>query len=334
MTATAEPANTQKRLVTLVLPVFDEKGNLNELHTRITDVMRGLPVDYELLFVDDGSTDGSMQVLEELQKSDPKVRVIEFRRNFGKAAAYSAGFDNARGEFVITMDTDLQDDPLDIPLFLADLEKGVDVVCGWKYEGKGDLEKSLPSRFFNRVVRRATGITLHDFNCPFKAYRAEVLREIRIYGELHRYIPVLAHSRGFSLSEVKVRNHPRGYGRSKYGWQRYMRGMLDLFTVVFITRFARRPMHLLGLGGILSCAVGGGVLGIFIFGHLLYVLGILTDPSWNIHDRPAISLGILLIVVGVQFLTLGLLSELLIARVGVHADELNYSIKRTLGGDG
>jgi glycosyltransferase involved in cell wall biosynthesis len=334
MTATAEPAPAHKRLVTLVLPVFDEEGNLRELHTRITDVMRGLSVDYELLFVDDGSTDGSMDVLEELQREDPKVRVIQFRRNFGKAAAYSAGFDDARGEFVITMDTDLQDDPLDIPLFLEELEKGVDVVCGWKHEGKGDLEKSMPSRFFNRVVRRATGIVLHDFNCPFKAYRAEVLKEIRIYGELHRYIPVLAHSRGFSLSEVKVRNHPRGYGRSKYGWQRYTRGMLDLFTVIFITRFARRPMHLLGLGGLISCAVGGGVLAVFIFGHLLYVMGVVKNASWDIHDRPAISLGILLIVVGMQFLTLGLLSELLIARVGVRADELHYSVKKTLGGDG
>lgn len=333
MTATAEPAPADKRLVTLVLPVFDEKGNLRELHTRITDAMRGLSVDYELLFIDDGSADGSMQVLEALQSEDPKVRVIQFRRNFGKAAAYSAGFDNARGELVITMDTDLQDDPLDIALFLEQLDKGVDVVCGWKHEGKGELKKSLPSRFFNWVVRRATGIALHDFNCPFKAYRAEVLHEIRIYGELHRYIPVLAHSRGFSLAEVKVRNHPRSYGKSKYGWQRYTRGMLDLFTVIFITRFARRPMHLLGLGGLISCAVGGGVLAVFILGHLLHVMGVLTDPSWNIHDRPAISLGILLIVVGVQFLTLGLLSELLIARVGVRGDELNYSIKKTLGGD-
>jgi glycosyltransferase involved in cell wall biosynthesis len=312
-----------------VLPVFNERDNLGELHSRIAAALRDLPVRYELLFVDDGSTDGSTQVLEALQAGDPRVRVVQLRRNFGKAAAYSAGFDNARGEFVITMDTDLQDDPTDIPLFLAELDKGVDVVCGWKHEGKGNLEKSLPSRAFNWVVRHATGIALNDFNCPFKAYRAEVLKEIRIYGELHRYIPVLAHAKGFSIAEVKVKNHPRGSGVSKYGWRRYQRGALDLFTVVFITRFARRPMHLFGLGGLIAGALGATVLGVFVAGHFLYVLGILTDPSWNIHDRPAISLGILLILVGVQFLTLGLLGELLVARVGTRHDD--YSIKRILG---
>ncbi len=333
MVAIAQVDLAPKRMVSLVLPVFDEKGNLRELHTRLGEVMRGLSVDYELLFVDDGSTDGSIDVLEELQEEDPHVRVIQFRRNFGKAAAYSAGFDNARGAFVITMDTDLQDDPRDIPLFLEELGKGVDMVCGWKFEGKGDLEKSLPSRFFNWVVRNVTGIGLHDFNCPFKAYRAEVLGEIRIYGELHRYIPVLARAKGFTLTEVKVRNHPRGYGQSKYGWRRYLRGLLDLFTVVFITRFARRPMHLLGLGGIISCAVGVAVLGFFVLAHFLYLAGLLSDPSWDIHDRPAISLGVLLIVVGVQFFTLGLLGELLVARIGADRSERGYSVKRILESD-
>jgi glycosyltransferase involved in cell wall biosynthesis len=328
MTPFQEPLPDGPCRISFVLPVYEEEGNLEELHRRITEVMRARPEGYELLFVDDGSRDRSFAVLEELQRRDRRVRLIQLRRNFGKAAAYSAGFDHARGDVVITMDTDLQDDPAEIPLFLAELSKGYDMVIGWKHEGKGPMHKSIPSRLFNRVVKRITGIPIHDFNCPFKAYRREVLQEIQVYGELHRYIPVLASARGFSLTEIRISNLPRRSGRSKYGLERYLRGMLDLLTISFITRFARRPMHLLGLGGILACLLGVGVLIALGAADLLYRLGAVADSSWRLHDRPAISLGVLLMVVGVQFFSLGLLGELLIVRASTRGEDRSYSVRR------
>ncbi len=318
------------RLISFVLPVYDEEATLKELHAQISRVMGPLPDDHELIFVDDGSTDGSFEVLRELRQQDPRVRVVQLRRNFGKAAAYSAGFDHARGEIVITMDTDLQDDPAEIPLFLHKIDEGFDMVVGWKHEGKGSLGKSLPSKIFNKVVTRITGIGLHDFNCPFKAYRIRVLKEIHVYGELHRYIPVMARAKGFSLTEIKISNLPRRAGKSKYGMERYVRGMLDLLTISFITRFAKRPMHLLGLSGILACSVGFGTIAFFVIAHVLYKMKILVDSGWDIHDRPALSLGVLLVVVGVQFFSLGLLSELLITRPGGGSSDRGYSIKQIL----
>lgn len=319
------------RLISFVLPVCNEEATLKELHAQISKVMGSLPDDHEMIFVDDGSTDGSFEVLRELQQQDPRVRVVQLRRNFGKAAAYSAGFDNARGEIVITMDTDLQDDPAEIPLFVHKIDEGFDMVVGWKHEGKGGLSKSIPSRIFNKVVTRITGIGLHDFNCPFKAYRSRVLKEIHVYGELHRYIPVMARAKGFSLTEIKIRNLPRRAGKSKYGMERYLRGMLDLLTISFITRFAKRPMHLLGLSGIVACSIGFGTVAFFVIAHILYKMKFLLDSGWNIHDRPALSLGVLLLVVGVQFFSLGLLSELLITRPGAGSTDRGYSIKQILG---
>jgi glycosyltransferase involved in cell wall biosynthesis len=328
--STDTKAGGKPRLVSFVLPVYNEESTLKELHARINDVMAGLVDDHELVFVDDGSTDRSFAVLSELNRRDARVRVVQLRRNFGKSAAYSAGFDNARGDVVITMDTDLQDDPAEIPLFLEQLDRNHDMVIGWKHEGKGPLGKRIPSKLFNRIVMFITGIPLHDFNCPFKAYRRQVLQEIQVYGELHRFIPVLASARGFSLGEVKIRNLPRRAGKSKFGMERYLRGMLDLLTISFITRFAKRPMHLLGTGGILACLVGFGTIAFFVVAHFLYKLNLLIDDSWNIHDRPAISLGILLMVVGIQFFSLGLLGELLIARHGSATGDRGYSVKRIL----
>ena len=317
--------------LSFVLPVYNERDSLPLLHQKITETMAQRGERFEMVFVDDGSSDGSIEVLTALHQKDPRVRVVQFRRNFGKAAAYSAGFEQARGEFIITMDTDLQDDPAEIPLFLEQLERGYDVVSGWKHEGKGTLEKALPSRFFNGVVRRATGIQLHDFNCPFKAYRREVLQEIHIYGELHRFIPVLAHARGFTIVEIKIKNLPRQFGYSKFGLKRYLRGMLDLMTVLFITRFAQRPMHLLGLAGLVTSALGSIVLLFFIGADILHRLQLLPDPQWNIHDRPALSLSILLMLIGVQFLTIGLLGELLERKNRARISEQPYSIKKVLG---
>ncbi len=274
--------------------------------------MGELPYDYELLFVDDGSTDESFAIMAQLHRSDERVRVVRLRRNFGKAAAYSAGFEHARGDIVVTMDTDLQDDPRDIPLLIEKIDEGFDLVSGWKHQGKGPWNKSIPSKIFNTVTRFITGLPLHDFNCPLKAYRKEVLAEINLYGELHRYIPVLAGAKGFTMTEVKVSNLPRHSGKSKYGLKRHLRGPLDLLTIIFITRFARRPMHALGYAGIAACGLGFSILLFFLVGYILHLLSVLPDPKWDIRDRPALSLGILLVVVGVQFFSLGLLGELLI----------------------
>ncbi len=274
--------------------------------------MGELPYDYELLFVDDGSTDESFDIMAQLHRSDERVRVVRLRRNFGKAAAYSAGFEHARGDIVITMDTDLQDDPQEIPLLIEKIDEGFDLVSGWKHQGKGRWNKSIPSKVFNTVTRFITGLPLHDFNCPLKAYRKEVLAEIKLYGELHRYIPVLASAKGFTMTEVKVSNLQRHSGRTKYGLKRHLRGMLDLLTIIFITRFARRPMHALGYAGIAACGLGFSILLFFLVGYILHLLNVLPAQKWDIHDRPALSLGILLVVVGVQFFSLGLLGELLI----------------------
>jgi glycosyltransferase involved in cell wall biosynthesis len=317
--------------LSFVLPVYNERESLPTLHQKIVETMAARPETFEMVFVDDGSTDGSIEVLTALHRDDRRVKVVQFRRNFGKSAAYTAGFEHACGEFIITMDTDLQDDPAEIPLFLEKLADGYDVVSGWKHEGKGALEKSLPSRFFNSVVRRATGIKLHDFNCPFKAYRREVLQEIHIYGELHRFIPVLAHSRGFTIVEIKIKNLPRQFGRSKFGLKRYLRGMLDLMTVLFITRFANRPMHLLGLAGLVTSSLGSAVLLFFIGADVLHRLNILPGTQWNIHDRPALSLSILLMLIGVQFLTIGLLGELMERKNSSRISEQAYSVKKVLG---
>lgn len=315
--------------VSFVLPVFNEALNVRALYDNIKQVMAGRPEDHELIFVDDGSTDDSFAVLNELHRRDCRVHVIRFRRNFGKAAAYSAGFKQARGAIVITMDTDQQDDPAEIPLFIEKIREGFDMVAGWKHLGKGPIGKSLPSRFFNRVVRRVTGIPLHDFNCPFKAYRREVLEEISVYGELHRYIPVLARARGFSLTEIRIKNLPRKHGKSNYGYERYVRGMLDLITVVFITRFSKRPMHLLAVGGLVAGTLGSSILGFLIGAHLLYEMGLLTS-RWNLRDRPILSLSILLMIVGIQFFVSGLLAELVVVGNNTKAPDIGYSVRETL----
>lgn len=321
---------TEKRLISVVLPVYNEHDSLKQLYQKITETMKSQPDDYELIFVDDGSTDGSFEVLKDLQHSDKRIRVIQFRKNFGKSAAYSAGFHNARGEIIITMDTDLQDDPGEVTMFVHEINAGNDLVIGWRHARKDSIKKTLPSKIFNKIVSWTTRVPLHDFNCPFKAYRKEVLEEIEIYGELHRYIPVLAGARGYSLAEIKISNLPRQYGYSKFGRERFLRGMLDLLTVIFITRFSKRPLHFLGFGGVVAFTLGLGTILFFVFAHLLYILGILTGSSWNIHDRPALSLGILLMIIGGQFLSIGLLGELLIMKKNPRGNQDQYSIRKVL----
>lgn len=309
------------RLVSFVVPVLNEEGTVTELSRRISSVMAGLGVPYELIFVDDGSTDYTTATLAALASSDDRIKVLEFRRNFGKSAALDAGFHVARGDVVVTMDADLQDDPDEIPHFLEKLGEGYDLVSGWKQKRHDPLSKTLPSRLFNCVVRRASGLKLHDFNCGFKAYRAEVTRELDVYGELHRYLPMLAHGRGFRVGELAIRHHPRTKGRSKYGFERFARGFYDLLTVTLLTRYSRRPLHLMGSLGVLFLGVG-----LLINLYLTYI--------WAFHhqaigSRPLLSLGILLMVVGVQFFSIGLLGDLMVSQV--HRSRPSYAIRRAIG---
>jgi glycosyltransferase involved in cell wall biosynthesis len=259
---------------------------------------------FEVIFVDDGSTDSSWQEIEALKAKHPEhVRGLHFRRNYGKAAALSAGFSSARGASIITMDADLQDDPIEIPNFLQKLAEGYDCVSGWKQLRKDPLGKTLPSRVFNWATRAASGVRLHDFNCGFKAYRAEAIQSVDIYGELHRYIPVLLAAEGFTSVEIPVKHHRRTHGVSKYGWTRLLKGGLDLVTVILLTRYLKRPGHFFGGFGILSGSIGFAILAWLSFEKL--VLG------HGIGHRPLLLLGILLLILGVQLVSTGLIGELI-----------------------
>jgi glycosyltransferase involved in cell wall biosynthesis len=294
-------------MISVVVPVCDEEQSLAALHGELGAVFAGLargPV--EFIFVDDGSRDRTWSVLVGLSESDPRVSAIRFRRNFGKAAALTAAFQAARGELVFTMDGDLQDDPAEIPRFLEQLELGYDVLSGWKRTRHDPWHKVYPSRVFNWLVSWLTGCRLHDHNCGFKLYRREVLREVGIYGELHRFIPVLAHARGFRVGEVEVRHRRRRHGASKYGVARFIKGFLDLVTVRFLTRFRERPLHMLGGVGVALFGLGGlGMISLAIFW---------LDPANRpIGNRPLLFYSIALLLVGLQLVTVGILAELVTA---------------------
>jgi glycosyltransferase involved in cell wall biosynthesis len=291
--------------LSIVVPVLDEVDSLPTLYRELTATLEMLGRSYELLFVDDGSHDGSFATLEKLHRSDDRVRVIQHRRNFGKAAALQSGFRAARGEVIVTLDADLQDDPAELPRLLQHLEDGYDLVSGWKQNRQDPASKTLPSRLFNRATAWLTGVKLRDFNCGYKAYRREVVEELRLYGELHRFIPALAAWRGFRVDEVPVHHRPRRFGRSKYGSARFWRGSLDLLTVLFLTRYTRRPLHLFGSLGLLAWAAGGSVN--------LYLAALWLAGVRPIGNRPLLAFGILGMLVGLQFFCLGLLSELILS---------------------
>lgn len=290
--------------VSIIIPLLNEEGSLRELHARITEEMRALEIGrYEIVFVNDGSNDGSEPILRELHGEDRRVHVIHFRRNFGKAAAIDAGFRHSRGGTVITMDADLQDDPAEIGKLLDALDQGADLVSGWKKKRRDPLTKTIPSKLFNWTLRWLSGLHLHDFNCGFKAYRREAAMNINVYGELHRYIPVLVHWKGFRVTEVAVRHHPRVHGTTKYGIERILKGFLDCLTVLLLTRFASRPLHLFGTVG-----AGIGSIGVAILAYLS-VLWVFWSES--IGDRPILLIGIMLMLVGVQLVSAGLVAEML-----------------------
>jgi glycosyltransferase involved in cell wall biosynthesis len=315
--ALAVPAEVD---VSVLVPVKDEEATIQELASRVVAVLDRLGRSFELIFVDDGSADGTIKRIREAHAADRRVKLVRLRRNFGKAAALSAGFDQCRGRIIVTMDGDLQDDPDEIPRFLETLEeKDLDLVSGWKHQRRDPVSKRLPSLLFNWVTRRIAGVDLHDFNCGFKAYRREVLEQISVYGELHRYIPVLASRRGFSVGEIPVNHHPRRHGVSKYGWDRLYKGLLDLITVLFITRYTRRPLHLFGAFGLIFLTFGIGIN--------LYLAIRWLDGEY-LSNRPLLLLGILLMLLGFQTLTTGLLGEMITFKNFRRPD--SYSVKERL----
>lgn len=312
-------------MISIVVPLYNEAESLAALHAELARMFdAGTLGPAEFVFVDDGSRDGSWSVVRKLAAADPRVRGVRFRRNFGKAAALTAGFRAARGSTVLTLDGDLQDDPAEIPRFLAKLDEGLDVVSGWKRTRHDPWHKVGPSRVFNRLVSSLTGCHLHDHNCGFKAYRRPVLDEVTLYGELHRFVPVLAHARGFAVGEIEVNHRARKFGRSKYGVARFIKGLLDLVTVHFLSRYGQRPLHILGALGLVS--FGLGALGMT---YLAFVW--LRGEEGPIGVRPLLSYSATLLGVGTQLLSLGILAELVTAYNIREAD--TFSVAETLGTD-
>jgi glycosyltransferase involved in cell wall biosynthesis len=293
--------------VSIVVPVMNEAETIAALAEQILAASAASDrfVLAELRFIDDGSTDATWAAILDAARGDARVHGVRLRRNFGKATALQIGVADANGDIIVTMDGDLQDDPDELPRFVAAIESGFDVVSGWKRHRQDPLGKTLPSKVFNWITARASGIPLHDFNCGYKAYRREVFDSVRLYGELHRFVPVLAHAYGFRIGEIDVNHHPRRFGQSKYGARRFLRGLLDLFTVFTVTRYARKPGHFFGAGGLLFGALGVAILAWLTVDWL---------SGESIGRRPLLQLGVLLVLVGVQLLMFGLLAELLISR--------------------
>jgi glycosyltransferase involved in cell wall biosynthesis len=291
--------------LSVVIPLRDEEANVSELHQQLTAALDSLGRGYEVLFVDDGSTDRTLERILALEARDPRVRVLALRRNFGQTAAFSAGFDHAQGEVVVTSDGDLQNDPADIPRLLAKLEQDeLDMVCGWRVQRRDPWSKRLPSALANRMISWSTGVELHDYGCSLKAMRAEVAKGLRLYGEMHRFIPAVASWMGVALAEVQVNHRPRTRGVSKYGLGRTTRVLIDLFTVKFLLSYGTRPAHLFGVWGLL-----GGASGFVILAYLTYLRLFADTAIWG---RPLLILGVLLVLTGLILVSVGLLAELLV----------------------
>lgn len=306
--------------LSFIIPAYNEEESIRQLYEEIIQ-HRG-EHQYEIIFVEDGSTDSTFDRMQELAESDANVKVIKFRKNLGKAAALQSGFNYASGEVIFTMDADLQDDPKEIPRFLEKLKAGNDLVSGWKKKRYDPLSKRLPSKLFNAITSLSFGLKLHDYNCGYKAYRKEVIKELDIYGEMHRYIPALAYSKGFRVDEIVVEHRSRKYGNSKYGWERFLRGFLDLMTVKLLTHYAKSPLYLFGnIGAVLSFTG-------FLMALYLSVLKIFYNQA--LSNRPLLFLAVLLIMVGMQFFSLGLISELLVNQSRKLNRGQNISIDRLL----
>ncbi|MEN1678693.1 MAG: glycosyltransferase family 2 protein [Planctomycetota bacterium] len=298
--------------ITAVVPMLNESATLRELHTQLRQVASEQGYQLEIVFVDDGSTDDSWAVIESLAAEDPNLRGVRLRTNFGKAAALSAGFSQAKTPLVVTLDGDLQDDPAELPKLLAKIDDGYDVVSGWKKVRNDPVDKVLPSRAFNWLVSRLTGVQLHDHNCGLKCYRREVLREVRLYGELHRYIPVLAAARGFRVAEAAVNHRPRKHGKSKYGASRFVKGLLDLVTVKFLTGYGQRPLHPFGGAGLVALLIGGVGMS-WLAGRWVWSRLFESVPDIHLHETASLFYSLAFLFIGAQLLTVGLLGEMITA---------------------
>ncbi len=309
--------NSSFRKISIIIPLFNEEESLRPLYNEIISAVSLMQnMEYEIFFIDDGSTDTSLKVIRTLAGLDKNVKYISFRKNYGKSAALALGFKHAAGDVVITMDADLQDDPMEIPNLIAQLEKGYDLVSGWKKKRYDPFIKKYTSRLFNYITGKMSGIMIHDFNCGLKAYRKEVIKNVKVYGEMHRYIPVLARWQGYTVSEIPVKHHARKFGKTKFGISRFFKGFVDLITVMFTTRYTKRPMHLFGFLGALSFMVG-------------FLISLYLSYEWffnkvALSNRPLLFLGMLLIIVGIQFFSTGLLGEFM---VHSNFDEREYNIK-------
>jgi glycosyltransferase involved in cell wall biosynthesis len=309
--------------LSLVIPVYNERESLMALHAEIAEVAAKMAERVEIILIDDGSKDGSWEAIRDLATKDGRVRGIKFRRNFGKAAALEAGFSSAKGSVIITLDADLQDDPHEIPNFLAQLRGGFDVVSGWKKIRHDPWHKVFPSRVFNKFLSVLTGVHLHDHNCGMKAYRAEIFREVHLYGEMHRFVPVLAFARGFKVGEVVIQHRARKFGSSKYGWKRFIKGALDVVTVRLLTGFGRRPQHLLGAWGLGFGAIG--VLGFFLLVANFLLRQLTADWGAGVGmQMVALIVSVGFVLLGAQCVLSGLLAEMTVARKWLDNDP--YSI--------
>lgn len=312
--------NSKKTDLSVLIPLYNERDNLQPLFGKIKGVLESLRASWEVVFVDDGSTDGSFEVLKEIRAASPRVKVIRFRRNFGKSAALDAGFKAVRGERLVVMDADLQDVPEEIPALLEKLEEGFDLVSGWRVERRDRSVKRYTSRVFNGVTSALTGIKLHDFNCGLKAFRRQVVKDLSLYGELHRYIPVLAYWKGFRVAEIKVRHRPRVSGESKFGAYRFFAGFMDMVTVMFLTKYVKKPLHFFGGVGLFLFVVG-----LLINSYLL--LRIIMGQGMGV--RPLLQFGVLLILIGFQLISTGLLGEMM--AMSLHREKEEYIISENLG---
>jgi len=319
------PHNKEKKmLLSVVIPVYNEVENLPLLHRALHDALDDRSYPWEVILVDDGSLDGSVGILEELATADSEhIRVVEFRRNFGQTAAIAAGIDHAAGDVIVLMDADLQNDPQDIPMMLAKLDEGYDVVSGWRYQRQDTLSRRLPSRIANGLIAKVTGVGLHDYGCTLKAYRRDVITGFRLYGEMHRFIPVYARMVGASIVEVKVNHHPRRFGKAKYGLGRILKVILDLLTVKYLLSYSAKPIYLFG-------GVGFGLMGAGMLALLYAVIDKLFISGLHLNRNPLLTLSVMLISLGFQSILMGLLAEMMARTYHESQDKRTYTVKKTI----
>ncbi len=319
-------ATRSKKDVSFVIPVYNEEKNLQVLYRELTAAGGTLRGSYEIIFVDDGSSDGSFPALREIQAGDPRVKIIRLRKNFGQTAALSAGFDHARGGVIITLDADLQNDPADAPLLVAKIDEGYDIVCGWRIKRKDKfVSRRLPSKIANWIISRVTKVKLHDYGCTLKAFRGELIKHIKLYGEMHRFIPAIASTMGTAIAEVPVNHRPRLHGKSKYNLSKSIRVVLDLLTVKFLLSYSTRPLQIFGLFGLVAGFIGGLMGGILSYQRLIL--------KQSIANRPLLLLSVLLIVIGIQFITMGLLGEIMVRTYHESVEKPIYVVRDVIDSD-